>query len=82
MMSWSLQYIAEGYQATDITPANGTRWGPEQTILASGILGNNSTVAGNINIPTMEKIKTQRKMKKGDAILFVTYATANGCAVS
>ena len=28
----------------------------------------------------MEKIKTQRKMKKGDAILFVTDATANGCA--
>ena len=79
-MSWALQYIAEGYQATDITPANGTRWEPEQTILASGILGNNSTVAGNINIPIMEKIKTQRKMEKGDAILFVTDATANGCA--
>ena len=42
-MSWALQYIADGYTATDITPATGTRWEPEQTILACGILGNNTT---------------------------------------
>ena len=77
--NWTIQFIPEGFSIIDITPVtNGiTFFEPEQYILASGTYVNTGANAATDSIVIVEKIKTMRKMKKGDTLVLVTDSTAN-----
>ena len=80
---WALVYLQESRSASTLSIANGNDlYLPEQDVLACGSFSSNDTTAA-VDVPPSQyqppmKLKSQRKMKEGDALAFIVLSnTAN-----
>ena len=84
-IGWAIVYSRQGFNPNTISITNATDfYDPEQDVICSGIVSasGGASTTEVVSFPIVEKIRTMRKMKEGDSIIFLAIAsTTNSSAV-